>query len=210
MKKIFLILGVVFFALTLIGCIEVEMKTQFTTNESGSFTISYTMQKSFFEMGALEQDDASEALPMEEEEFRAAVDIEGLEFKSFETHEEDDLITVIASFDFSSISALNAYHKSQSEFGQEISLDSTGDIYMYSQILLPAADQGEDAPSSEDLEMMKTFFQGFELRYLLSTPKNIQKANIGEIDGKNVSLSIGFEEMIGLEKDLVWNVSWSK
>ncbi|KGE73741.1 hypothetical protein [Spirochaeta lutea] len=209
MKRVLLALAMGLMIMMLGGCIEIEMNTKINPQNGGTFTISYTMQKDFYEMGALEQDDSAEALPLDEAEFRDAVDKTGLHFRSFEQIDDGNAITILAAFDFDSVEALNQYYEEQSEFAKGIRVEKNGDTTTYTQPLLPAA-TGEDAPSPEDLEIMKTFFEGFELRYVLEAPAAIQRANIGTVDGNVIALSIGFEEMVSLQEDLVWEISWSQ
>jgi hypothetical protein len=196
---------VVVIVILLSSCIGIESDILIRQDGSGVLTLSYTVSQFIKNIDA-GRSEKQLPLPVNEEEFRrSAENIEGLSLTNLEEREDEENIYIQAELEFDNVEAVNA-------LGQEgqidITLETQGDTTTFRQLIY-GGQQGEEI-DEESLEMIETFFEGYELVYSVTVPAEVQDHNLGDLasDGRTVTYTTTVPEVLKAPEPLVLEVIW--
>ena len=204
MRKCFL-LAVVAAALLLSSCIGIESEIRIRQDGSGVLRLSYTVSQYIKNIDA-GRSEKQLPLPVNEEDFRrSAESIEGLRLNNLEQREDEDNIYIQAELEFDNVEAVNALGR-DGQIG--ITLETQGGTTTFRQMIYEGQ-QGEEI-TEESLEMIETFFEGYELVYSVTVPDEVRDHTLGELgsDGRTVTYTITVPEILKSSEPLVLEVVW--
>jgi hypothetical protein len=192
-------------ALLLSSCIGIESQIRIRQDGSGLLTLSYTVSQFIKNIDA-GRSEKQLPLPVNAEDFRRSAEgVEGLRLTDLEETEDEENIYIRAELEFDSVEAVNALGRN----GQiQIGLESQGDTTTFRQLLY---DGGQGEPiTAESIEMIETFFDGYELVYSVSAPEEVREHNLGDLgpDGRTVTYTITVPEILRFSEPLVLQVTW--
>ena len=204
MRKCFL-LAVAAAALLLSSCIGIESEIRIRQDGSGVLRLSYTVSQYIKNIDA-GRSEKQLPLPVNEEDFRRSTEsIEGLRLNNLEEREDEDNIYIQAELEFDNVEAVNALGR-DGQIG--ITLETRGGTTTFRQMIYEGQ-QGEEI-TEESLEMIETFFEGYELVYSVTVPDEVRDHTLGELgsDGRTVTYTITVPEILKSSEPLVLEVVW--
>lgn len=204
MRKCFL-LAAVAAALLLTSCIGIESEIRIRQDGSGVLRLSYTVSQYIKNIDA-GRSEKQLPLPVNEEDFRrSAESIEGLRLNNLEEREDEDNIYIQAELEFDNVEAVNALGR-DGQIG--ITLETQGGTTTFRQLIYQGQ-QGEEI-TEESLEMIETFFEGYELVYSVTVPDEVRDHTLGELgsDGRTVTYTVTVPEILKSSEPLVLEVVW--
>jgi hypothetical protein len=190
--------------LLLSSCIGIRSDIRIREDGSGSLSLSYTVSQFIKNLDA-GRSEKRLPLPVNEEEFRrVAESIEGLRLTDLEQTEDQENVHIRAELEFDSIAALNGLGR-QGDLG--ISLETEGATGTFSQLIYAGQ---EEEISPESLEMIQTFFEGYDLVYSITAPAQVRRHTLGELDseGRTVTYTTTVPEILQSTEPLVLEVAW--
>jgi hypothetical protein len=204
MRKWFLLVAAAV-ALLLSSCIGIESEIRIRQDGSGVLTLSYTVSQFIKNIDA-GRSEKQLPLPVNEEDFRrSAESIEGLRLTNLEEREDEENIYIQAELEFDNVEAVNALGR-DGQIG--ITLETQGGTTTFRQLIYEGQ-QGEEI-TEESLEMIETFFEGYELVYSVTVPAEVRDHTLGELgpDGRTVTYTITVPEILKTSEPLVLEVTW--
>jgi hypothetical protein len=192
-------------ALLLSSCIGIESEIRIRQDGSGVLTLSYTVSQFIKNIDA-GRSEKQLPLPVNEEDFRrSAESIEGLRLTNLEEREDEENIYIQAELEFDNVEAVNALGR-DGQIG--ITLETQGGTTTFRQLIYEGQ-QGEEI-TEESLEMIETFFEGYELVYSVTVPAEVRDHTLGELgpDGRTVTYTITVPEILKTSEPLVLEVTW--
>ena len=190
--------------LLLASCIGIESELVVRQDGSGILRLSYTVSH-FIKNIDQGRADRQLPLPINEEEFRRSAEgIEGLRLEDFEKTEDEENVYIRTELEFDSVQAVNALGR---EGDMGISFENQGDTGTFRQVIYPGR---EEEISAESLEMIETFFEGYELVYSVTVPGEVRSHSLGELasDGVTVTYTVTISEILENSEPLVLEVAW--
>jgi hypothetical protein len=188
------------------SCIGIESRIRISNDGSGQLTLKYRVSQLITHLESTETNGNVVPLPLSREEFERTVkNTDGLELVSYSRKKDGVDIHIEAKVNFNSIEALSAMdNRNENSF----SLRSEQGNRVISQIIYAGSD-GE-APTRDSLEMIGTFFSGYNLTFIVETPTEIYKYNLGELsaDKRSVTYQISIPEILGDTMEKIFEVSW--
>jgi len=188
------------------SCIGIESNFNFNHDGSGVLTFKYRISQMFLSMGQTGEEGESNApLPISEEDLRSSVEgVEGLRLISVTQEETETDITITAVIEFRQVEAL-----SQTDLfeGMPISFERSGTNFTFRQVVTEGEDEALD---EESLEMMLTYFEGYEFEFQVKTPKRIINYTLGAVsaDKQVFTYSISMIELLRITKFTEYSVTW--
>ena len=195
----------VLLVLLLSSCIGIESDIRIRQDGSGVLTLSYTISQFIKNIDA-GRSEKQLPLPVNEEEFRRSAErIEGLRLVSLEEREDEENVYIQAELEFDSVEAVNALGRN-GQIG--ITLETQGNMTTFRQLIYERQ-QGEEV-TEESLEMVETFFDGYELVYSVTVPAQVRDHTLGVLapDGRTVTYSTTVPEILKAPEPLVLEVVW--
>ncbi len=203
MNRIFLLVLIVI--LTLTSCIGIESQISFKRDGSGTLTLTYTVSQMIKDLDTA-GNGKNLPLPVSEEDFNRTVDdIDGLKLLNIKQREDEENIYIEASLEFDSIEALNQIGRGNQ---MNLSLTVENGITIFRQVIFRSR---EDQEVSEDsIKMMETFFNDYELSFIINTPSSIKKYSLGELDSdkRKLTYRVTIPELISAGEEKVMEVIW--
>jgi hypothetical protein len=204
MKRWFLCVPVAI-AVLLSSCIGIESEIRIRQDGSGVMTLSYTISQFIKNIDA-GRSEKQLPLPVNEEEFRRSAErIQGLRLTNLEQREDEKNVYIQAELEFDNVEAVNALGR-EGQIG--ITLESREGTTTFRQLIYEAP-QGQEI-SEESLEMIETFFEGYELVYSISVPEEVRGHSLGVLgpDGRTVTFTITVPEILKAPEPLILEVVW--
>lgn len=204
MKRWFFCVPVVIVVL-LSSCIGIESDIRIRQDGSGVLTLSYTVSQFIKNIDA-GRSEKQLPLPVNEEEFRRSADsIEGLSLTDLKEREDEENIYIQAELEFDSVEAVNALGR-EGQLG--ITLETQGATTTFRQLIYEGQ-QGEEI-TEDSLEMIETFFEGYELVYSVTVPAEVRDHTLGELspDARTVTYTVTVPEILKTSGPLVLEVTW--
>ncbi len=202
--KVAVVTSLVVFLLS--SCIGIESRIKINNDGSGQLTLKYRVSRLITHLESTETKGNVVPLPLSREEFERTVNnTDGLELVSYSRKKDEVDIHIEAKINFNSIDALSVMdNRNENSF----SLRSEQGNRVVSQIIY-AGSHGE-APTRDSLEMMETFFSGYNLIFIVETPDEIYKHNLGELsaDKRSVTYQISIPELFGDTMKKIFEVAW--
>lgn len=188
------------------SCIGIESRIRIKNDGSGHLTLKYRVSQLITHLESTETNGNVVPLPLSREEFERTVNnTDGLELVSYSRKEDENDIHIEAKVNFNSIEALSAMdNRNENSY----SFRSEQGNKVISQIIYAGSD-GE-APTKDSLEMLGTFFSGYNLTFIVETPTEIYKHNLGELsaDKRSVTYQISIPEILGDTMKKIFEVAW--
>lgn len=187
------------------SCIGIESQILLRQDGTGVLTLSYQISQ-FMKNLDVGREEKQLPLPVSEEEFvRTAEGIEGLRLTDIDEREDEENVYIRAELEFDSVDAVNALGR-RGEIG--ITLEKQGETNIFRQVIY-AGQEGEEI-TEDSLEMLETFFQGYNLVYAIILPAPVQRHNLGELsaDGRTVTYTTTVPEIFRQSEPLVLEVVW--
>ena len=187
------------------SCIGIESEILLRQDGTGVLTLSYQISQFMKNIDA-GREEKQLPLPVNEEEFiRTAEGIEGLRLTDIDEREDEENVYIRAELEFDSVDAVNALGRA-GQIG--ITLENRGDTNMFRQVIF-AGQEGEEI-TEDSLEMLETFFQGYDLVYAIILPTPVQSYTLGELsaDGRTVTYTTTVPEILKASQPLVLEVVW--
>jgi hypothetical protein len=195
----------VLLVLLLSSCIGIESDIRIRQDGSGVLTLSYTISQFIKNIDA-GRSEKQLPLPVNEEEFRRSAErIEGLRLVSLEEREDEENVYIQAELEFDSVEAVNALGRN-GQIG--ITLETQGNMTTFRQLIYERQ-QGEEV-TEESLEMVETFFDGYELVYSVTVPAQVRDHTLGVLapDGRTVTYTTTVPDILRTSEPLVLEVVW--
>ena len=187
------------------SCIGIESEILLRQDGTGVLTLSYQISQFMKNIDA-GREEKQLPLPVNEEEFvRTAEGIEGLRLTDIDEREDEENVYIRAELEFDSVDAVNALGRA-GEIG--ITLENRGDTNVFRQVIFAGQDGEEITENS--LEMLETFFQGYDLVYAIILPTPVQSHTLGELsaDGRTVTYTTTVPEILKASQPLVLEIVW--
>jgi hypothetical protein len=187
------------------SCIGIESEILLRQDGTGVLTLSYQISQFMKNIDA-GREEKQLPLPVNEEEFvRTAEGIEGLRLTDIDEREDEENVYIRAELEFDSVDAVNALGQA-GQIG--ISLENQGETNTFRQVIF--AGQKGEAITEDSLEMIETFFQGYDLVYTITVPTPVQSHSLGDLsaDGRTVTYTITVPEILKRSQPLVLEVVW--
>ena len=202
MKRCFIFILTV---VLLSSCIGIESEILLRQDGTGVLTLSYKISQFMKNIDA-GREEKQLPLPVNEEEFvRTAEGIEGLRLTDIDEREDEENVYIRAELEFDSVDAVNALGRA-GQIG--ISLENQGNTNTFRQVIF-AGQEGEEI-TEDSLEMIETFFQGYDLVYAITVPSQVKSHSLGDLsaDGRTVTYTITVPEILKASQPLVLEVDW--
>ncbi len=202
MKRWFILILTV---VLLSSCIGIESEILLRQDGTGVLTLSYQISQ-FMKNIDVGREEKRLPLPVNKEEFvRTAEGIEGLRLTDIDEREDEENVYIRAKLEFDSVDAVNALGR-PGEIG--ISLENRGDTNTFRQVIF-AGQEGEEI-TEDSLEMVETFFQGYDLVFAITVPTDVKSYSLGDLsaDGRTVTYAITVPEILKRSEPLVLEVVW--
>ena len=187
------------------SCIGIESEILLRQDGTGVLTLSYQISQFMKNIDA-GREEKQLPLPVNEEEFvRTAEGIEGLRLTDIDEREDEENVYIRAELEFDSVDAVNALGRA-GQIG--ISLENQGTTNTFRQVIF-AGQEGEEI-TEDSLEMIETFFQGYDLVYAITVPSQVKSHSLGDLsaDGRTVTYTITVPEILKASQPLVLEVDW--
>jgi len=187
------------------SCIGIESEILLRQDGTGVLTLSYKISQFMKNIDA-GREEKQLPLPVNEEEFvRTAEGIEGLRLTDIDEREDEENVYIRAELEFDSVDAVNALGRA-GQIG--ISLENQGTTNTFRQVIF-AGQEGEEI-TEDSLEMIETFFQGYDLVYAITVPSQVKSHSLGDLsaDGRTVTYTITVPEILKASQPLVLEVDW--
>jgi hypothetical protein len=187
------------------SCIGIESDILIRPDGSGVLKLSYTVSQYIKNIDA-GRSEKQLPLPINEDEFRRSSEsIEGLQLRDLDRREDEENIYIEAEFEFDSVEAVNALGR-EGEIG--ITLESRDQSSVFRQLIYPG--QEDEEIGEDSLDMVETFFEGYELIYSVTVPEQVLEHSLGVLseDGRTVTYTIGIPEILKNSEPLVLEVVW--
>ena len=191
--------------LLLSSCIGIESDIRIRQDGSGVLTLSYTISQFIKNIDA-GRSEKQLPLPVNEEEFRLSAErIDGLRLTSLEQREDEENVYIRAELEFDSVAAVNALGR-DGELG--ISLETRGGSTAFRQLIYQGR-QGEEI-TEDSIEMIETFFDGYELVYSVTAPADVRSHSLGVVaaNGRTVTYTATVPDILKSPEPLVLEVIW--
>jgi hypothetical protein len=191
--------------LLLPSCIGIESDILIRDDGTGVLTLSYTVSQFIKNIDA-GRSEKRLPLPINEEEFRRSAErVEGLRLTDIGQREDEENVYIRAELEFDSVEAVNALGR-EGRIG--ISLDTDRGATTFRQVI--QAGESEEEVTEESLEMIETFFAGYDLVYSVTAPAQVQQHTLGVLgpDGRTVTYTITVPEILRTSEPLVLEVIW--
>jgi hypothetical protein len=209
MNKIVIYILILISALFAYSCVELENTVSFNKDGSGTILLKYRISKMI-----LDNSDLDIPLPLTTKEFRFAVENQpGISIKQIVQEENETDMIITAEFDFASIETLlSVYELSSMQFSLTIDSATRDDYkqeFVFKQTIFEGTGQDAEEINPETMQMLKSFFEGYNLNFTVITPEPVEFNNIGEkINDNTVSFSIPTLELSNAEEEMVFIVKW--
>ena len=187
------------------SCIGIKSEILLRQDGTGVLTLSYKISQFMKNIDA-GREEKQLPLPVNEEEFvRTAEGIEGLRLTDIDEREDEENVYIRAELEFDSVDAVNALGRA-GQIG--ISLENQGNTNTFRQVIF-AGQEGEEI-TEDSLEMIETFFQGYDLVYAITVPSQVKSHSLGDLsaDGRTVTYTITVPEILKASQPLVLEVDW--
>jgi len=187
------------------SCIGIKSEILLRQDGTGVLTLSYKISQFMKNIDA-GREEKQLPLPVNEEEFvRTAEGIEGLRLTDIDEREDEENVYIRAELEFDSVDAVNALGRA-GQIG--ISLENQGNTNTFRQVIF-AGQEGEEI-TEDSLEMIETFFQGYDLVYAITVPSQVKSHSLGDLseDGRTVTYTITVPEILKASQPLVLQVAW--
>jgi hypothetical protein len=187
------------------SCIGIDSQITLRDDGSGTLQLDYRISQ-FMKNLDVAKSDWRLPLPVSREDFQRTVgSIPGLRLVSLDQREDEKDVLIAARIEFTSVGAINDIGKE----GQiELSYSNEGDLHVFRQQVYRGG--GLEEISQESLQMVETFFEGYDLTYRISAPEVIKRHSLGELseDKRSVSYHTTIADLLKSGEKKVLEIAW--
>jgi hypothetical protein len=188
------------------SCVAIDSRMTLRDNGSGVLSLSYRVSQLVADLGDTPSSKGIVPLPLSRDDFeRSLADTKGkVRLTRFDRSENEKDVTIKAELSFDSLEALSQVAAFRDA---ELKPGTDGQQHTFSQVIARAP----AAPPTEDtLKMVDAFFDGYDLTFVVETPKPIQTASIGTVsaDRRSVSYTASIKDIVQTKNDIVLKVAW--
>ncbi len=212
--------GVAAAALLLSSCIGVDSRVAFKSDGSGTLKVEYRIAKSLWNLG--KEGGAQLPLVVGEQELREALSQgNGLEVVAVSRREDETDVFVAAEVRFQRIEALA---ETEAFADMPMSLQRSGDDYVFRQVISPAAEEqpaagqptapaGAQAAAAADRDVEEMFgplLAGYEVLLSVAAPRPLKSHSAGQVsaDRKSVTWRLSLDGLMEIPAGTVFTVTW--
>jgi hypothetical protein len=187
------------------SCIGIDSQITLQNDGSGTMLLNYRISQLMKNLDVAKSD-WHLPLPVSREDFQRTVDsISGLKLLSLTQREDERDVLIDARLAFTGVQAINSLGRE----GQiELSFSNEGDLHVFRQQIYRG--RGLEEISPESLQMIQTFFEGYELSYRVTAPAAIKRHSLGELseDQRSVSYKTSVADLLKSGEKQVLVVAW--
>ncbi len=187
------------------SCIGIDSQITLQNDGSGTLLLNYRISQLMKNLDVAKSD-WHLPLPVSREDFQRTVDsISGLKLVSLTQREDERDVLIDARLEFTGVQAINSIGKE----GQiELSFSNEGDLHVFRQQIYRG--RGLEEISQESLQMIQTFFEGYELSYRVTAPAAIKRHSLGELseDQRSVNYRTSVADLLKSGEKQVLEVAW--
>lgn len=188
------------------SCIDLQSNISLNNDGSGTLELEYEISRKTAHLGRLDENDPSIPLPVNRDDFeRTVAVIDGMTLTSFSLEETDDFVRIAAVVTFSNVEQISRFLGNDTE--EVIALNQSGGETVFQYTIYEKMDESID---EETLLMLETFFQGYELSFALTPPRQPKQLNRGEIsdNGRIATYTVSLVDLFKNNETVVWNIIW--
>jgi hypothetical protein len=186
------------------GCVDLTTRIEINRDGSGRVELGYSVARAVANLGTVEEDNRFYTIPVSEDDFEAAAErVEGLSLVSFRSDEDLDTLSIEATLDFDSVTALSALFNSSGPGSVEM-VESDGTV-LFRYVIYGGAGEEIDP---ESRELIETFFSDNSIELSLEAPGQIEAVNIGDFSGDEARATLAMTDILFSQDQIVWEVSW--
>lgn len=193
-------------SLLLISCVGIDSRMTIRDNGSGTLVLTYRISQLVVDLGISNSGKPVIPLPVSKGDFeRSLAATNGkVRLTKFDRSENEQDVTIRAELSFDSLDALaqvEAFHVA------DLKPVKNGSQSAFSQVIARAPTE----PLTEDSErMIDALFDGYDLAFVVETPRPIQSAPIGTVspDRKTLTYQTSIKDVMNIKNDIVLSVSW--
>jgi hypothetical protein len=205
MKKLVVLFGISLI-LVFTGCIGIESTMKIELNGSGTLVLQYKISQLLVNMGQTEEEEGKKQapLPLSEEEFRQAIQkTPGLTLISVKQEETESDVIIRAEIAFNNVSNLA---KSEIFKQMPITFRQSGNNFIFTQLITEANEE----MTEEQVQTMESFFQGYEMAFIITAPRKIINHNRGSLseDERTLTYRITMMELMQLRERTELSLTW--
>jgi hypothetical protein len=190
----------------LTSCIGIDSRMTIRDNGSGTLVLTYRVSQIVTELGVSSTGKSAIPLPLSRPDFERSVAPSGgkVRLTAFDRSENEKDITIHAELSFDSVDALasiDAFHDAA------LTLASQGSQRSFSQVI---AKKPRQPLSDESKRMLDALFDGYDLTFVLETPRAIKDSALGTLssDRRTLTYKTTVKDALTAGKDLVLSASW--
>jgi hypothetical protein len=190
----------------LVSCVSIDSRMTIRDNGSGTLALTYRISQLVVDLGISNSGKPVIPLPVSKDDFeRSLAATNGkVRLTKFDRSENEQDVTIKAELSFDSLDALaqvEAFHDADLKRAQN------GSLSTFSQVIARAPTE----PLTEDTErMIDALFDGYDLTFVVETPRPIQNAPIGTVspDRKTLTYQSSIKDVMNTKNDILLSVSW--
>lgn len=188
------------FALT--SCFEVDTTIRVDDEGNAAVRWAYRFPQDVYDLAIYDDVATRRAVPIHESDFRRMENVfPGFSVLSYRLERDDGDVRVTVEAEVAADVPLGEVI---SGFGDAIDLQVSEAGGMFRMVIARAAREGDgDAPPP-----LLPAMDGAVVSFVFEAPHSIASTNLGTIDGRRVTVSYPFVDLIELDQDLVWNIDW--
>lgn len=208
MKKLLCMIPVL---LAFMACVGLETETTFKPDGSGTMSFTYRISNMLAEMG---EDGNDVDLPINETTLRESLtDADGVTLKSVSSWSDETDTYISATMNFESI---QTFYEQEEYDDMAASLTKDGGDFVYKQLISEGNGSNGEMTDAEKAEMesanamMAPYFEGYEVKIIIHTPRRIKDANMGDISdgGKTLTYTVPMMDIQNMTKETYLIVRW--
>lgn len=191
--------------LALSSCIGVESRISLNNDGTGTLQLDYRISR-FMKDLDVGKEEKQLPLPVSREDFeRAVAAAPGLKLAALSQREDEQDVRIEARIEFDRPESVNALGR-EDQMGLSFSSGS-GQRTFRQQVYRGRNFEGL---SPESLQLLETFFAGYELSYRITAPAPILQHSGGELsaDRRSLSFKTTIPELMGSREERVLEVVW--
>jgi hypothetical protein len=193
-------------SLLMMSCVGIDSRLTIKDNGSGSLSLTYRISQLVTDLGVSRSGARAVPLPVSKDDFeRSLARTNGkVRLTRFARSEDEKDVTIRAELSFDSLEALSqvdAFRDAELKAGKD------GALSTFSQLVSHPASE----PVSEDtLRMADALFDGYDLTFVIETPRPIQNAPLGTVsaDKRTLTYRTSIKDVMSAKADTVLSASW--
>jgi hypothetical protein len=193
-------------ALFMISCVGIDSRLSIRDNGTGTLSLTYRVSQSVAQLGLSTSGKAVIPLPVTRSDFeRSLAPLNGkVRMTKFSRSENEKDITIAAEISFDSLEALAQVDAFRDA---DLKTSTDGPRRTLTQVI------GRAMPTpltDESRRLADALFAGYDLSFIVDTPRPIQNASLGTLssDKKTLTYTTTVKDVLAAKTDMVLSLSW--